>query len=36
LDHLRAARLDGQVITLNDEHALVERWLEGQDLGTKD
>lgn len=28
LDHLRAARLDGQVITLADEHALVERWLE--------
>jgi len=28
LDHLRAARLDGQVITETDEHALVERWLE--------
>jgi tRNA nucleotidyltransferase (CCA-adding enzyme) len=30
LDHLRAARLDGEVITLDDEHALVERWLEEQ------
>jgi tRNA nucleotidyltransferase (CCA-adding enzyme) len=27
LDHLRAARLDGEVITLADEHARVERWL---------
>jgi tRNA nucleotidyltransferase (CCA-adding enzyme) len=27
LDHLRAARLDGEVITLADEQALVERWL---------
>jgi tRNA nucleotidyltransferase (CCA-adding enzyme) len=30
LEHLRAARLDGEVITLDDEHALVERWLEEQ------
>ena len=36
LDHLRAARLDGQVITLTDEHALVEHWLEGQERGTND
>ena len=28
LDYLRAARLDGQVITLDGEHALVEHWLE--------
>jgi len=28
LDHLRAARLDGQVITLADEHTLVEHWLK--------
>ncbi|GAB4537362.1 MAG: CBS domain-containing protein [Anaerolineae bacterium] len=28
LDYLRAARLDGQVITLADEHALVEQWLK--------
>jgi tRNA nucleotidyltransferase (CCA-adding enzyme) len=27
LEHLRAARLDGEVITLADERALVERWL---------
>jgi tRNA nucleotidyltransferase (CCA-adding enzyme) len=27
LEHLRAARLDGQIITLADERALVERWL---------
>jgi tRNA nucleotidyltransferase (CCA-adding enzyme) len=27
LGHLRAARLDGQVITLADEHALAEQWL---------
>jgi hypothetical protein len=27
LDYLRAARLDGQVITLDGEHALVEHWL---------
>ncbi len=32
LDHLRAARLDGQVITLADEHALVERWLQDRGL----
>jgi tRNA nucleotidyltransferase (CCA-adding enzyme) len=30
LDHLRAARLDGEVITHNDEHALVEQWLKEQ------
>ncbi len=30
LDHLRTARLDGQVITLTDEHVLVERWLKEQ------
>jgi tRNA nucleotidyltransferase (CCA-adding enzyme) len=35
LNHLRAARLDGQVITLADEHALVERWLEHRGVGTK-
>ena len=28
LDDLRAARLDGQVVTLADERAWVERWLE--------
>jgi tRNA nucleotidyltransferase (CCA-adding enzyme) len=28
LDYLRANRLDGQVITLTEERALVERWLE--------
>jgi tRNA nucleotidyltransferase (CCA-adding enzyme) len=28
LDYLRAARLDGRVITLDGEHALVELWLE--------
>ena len=27
LDTLRGARLDGQVITLTDEHTWVERWL---------
>jgi tRNA nucleotidyltransferase (CCA-adding enzyme) len=27
LEHLRAARLDGEVITLADERALAERWL---------
>jgi len=32
LDHLRAARLDGQVITLADEHALVEHWLQEHKL----
>ena len=36
LDHLRAARLDGHVTTLDDEHALVERWLEEHGPGTKD
>jgi tRNA nucleotidyltransferase (CCA-adding enzyme) len=39
LDHLRAARLDGQVITLSDEHALVQRWLEKHESrkpGSKD
>jgi tRNA nucleotidyltransferase (CCA-adding enzyme) len=36
LDHLRAARLDGQVITLDDEHDLVERWLKGQELEARD
>ena len=30
LDRLRAARLDGEVITQYDEHALVERWLKEQ------
>jgi tRNA nucleotidyltransferase (CCA-adding enzyme) len=35
LDLLRAARLDGQVITLAEEHALVEDWLEvkGEERG---
>jgi tRNA nucleotidyltransferase (CCA-adding enzyme) len=28
LDDLRAARLDGQVVTLADERAWVKRWLE--------
>jgi hypothetical protein len=32
LDHLRAARLDGRVITLTDEHALVERWLKEREI----
>jgi len=27
IDALRGARLDGQVLTLEDEHAWVERWL---------
>lgn len=27
IDALRGARLDGQVVTLEDEHAWVERWL---------
>ncbi len=36
LDYLRAARLDGQVITLDDEYALVERWLEEQGVATND
>ncbi|MGC8879291.1 MAG: CBS domain-containing protein [Anaerolineae bacterium] len=27
IDALRAARLDGEVVTLEDEHAWVERWL---------
>jgi tRNA nucleotidyltransferase (CCA-adding enzyme) len=36
LNHLRAARLDGRVITLNDEHDLVERWLEEQEPEIKD
>jgi tRNA nucleotidyltransferase (CCA-adding enzyme) len=35
LDHLRAARLDGQVITLADEHTLVERWLEANKIEIK-
>jgi len=29
-DYLRAARLDGHVVTLDDEYALVDRWLEEQ------
>ncbi len=33
-DYLRAARLDGQVITLDDEYALVERWIEEQGIVT--
>jgi tRNA nucleotidyltransferase (CCA-adding enzyme) len=32
LDHLRDARLDGEVITLADEHALTERWLAEREL----
>jgi hypothetical protein len=32
LDHLRAARLDGQVITLDEEHALTKRWLEEREI----
>jgi tRNA nucleotidyltransferase (CCA-adding enzyme) len=32
LDHLRAGRLDGQVMTLADEHAMVERWLKEQEI----
>jgi tRNA nucleotidyltransferase (CCA-adding enzyme) len=36
LDYLRAARLDGQAITLDDEYALVERWLEEQGVATND
>ena len=35
-DHLRAARLDGQVITLDDEYTLVERWIEEQGIVTDD
>jgi tRNA nucleotidyltransferase (CCA-adding enzyme) len=34
LDHLRAARLDGQVITLAEEHAFVERWLDEHQANT--
>ena len=36
LDYLRAARLDGQAITLDDEYALVERWLAEQGMVTND
>ncbi len=32
LDDLRASRLDGEVITLADEHALVKRWLEERQI----
>lgn len=32
LDHLRAARLDGRVITLEEEHALAKRWLEQREI----
>jgi tRNA nucleotidyltransferase (CCA-adding enzyme) len=32
LDHLRDARLDGEVITLADEHALAERWLAEREI----
>jgi tRNA nucleotidyltransferase (CCA-adding enzyme) len=32
LDHLRAGRLDGQVMTLADEHAMVARWLQEQEI----
>ncbi len=35
-NYLRAARLDGQVITLDDECALIERWLEEQGVVTDD
>jgi tRNA nucleotidyltransferase (CCA-adding enzyme) len=34
LDYLRAARLDGQVITLDDEYDLVEHWLAEQGVAT--
>jgi tRNA nucleotidyltransferase (CCA-adding enzyme) len=39
LDHLRTARLDGQVVTLAEEHALVESWLaqhEGRKSNSRD
>lgn len=36
LEHVRANRLDGEVITLADEHALVERWLEEQDIRSEE
>jgi tRNA nucleotidyltransferase (CCA-adding enzyme) len=32
LDHLRSGRLDGQVMTLSEEHAMVERWLQEQEI----
>lgn len=32
LDRVRAGRLDGQVITLADEHALVEQWLKEREI----
>lgn len=34
-DYLRAARLDGQAITLDDEYALIERWIEEQGIATE-